>query len=92
VNTCESAIKIVTYDKRKWLLRLSQNGNGGGRSVFDLRPRDPYTSRSKAGTCPDVLLQVERGNLVSLPFGTADCKVCRWRCGHRIEEKANAVL
>ena len=24
MNTCESAIKIVTYDKRKWLLRLNQ--------------------------------------------------------------------
>lgn len=24
MNTCESAIKIVTYDKRKWLSRLSQ--------------------------------------------------------------------
>ena len=24
MNTCKSAIKIVTYDKRKWLLRLNQ--------------------------------------------------------------------
>ncbi len=24
MNPCESAIKIVTYDKRKWLLRLNQ--------------------------------------------------------------------
>src|ERR1700688_3822383 len=27
-NTCESAIKVVILNKRKWLLRLSQNGNG----------------------------------------------------------------
>ena len=24
MNTCESALKIVTYNKRKWLLRLNQ--------------------------------------------------------------------
>jgi len=46
VNTCESAIKIVTYNKRKWLTRLNQNGKGGGNSVFGLRFRDPDPSRS----------------------------------------------
>ena len=25
-------------------------------------------------------------------LGTAGCKVCLWRCGNRIEEKANAAL
>ncbi len=45
-----SAIKIVNYDKRKWLFTLEPNGNGGGSGVFDLRPRDPCTSRSIAGT------------------------------------------
>ena len=30
VNTRESAIKIVSYDKRKWLLRLDQNGKEVG--------------------------------------------------------------
>ena len=30
VNTYESAIKIVSYDKRKWLFRLNQNGKEVG--------------------------------------------------------------
>jgi hypothetical protein len=50
VNLCEPVIKIVTRNKRKWLLRLGQNGNGGGNSVSDMRFRDPYTARSRAGT------------------------------------------
>ena len=33
VNTSESAIKVVIQNKRKWLLRLSQNGNGDGNSL-----------------------------------------------------------
>ena len=37
VNICESAIKVVIHIKRKWLLRLSQNGNGGGISDDILR-------------------------------------------------------
>jgi len=41
---------------------------------------------------PTVLLQAERGNPVSLPSGTAVCKDCPWRCGHRKREKANAAL
>jgi hypothetical protein len=50
VNICESVIKAVTRNKRKWLLRLNQNGTGGGSGVFKLRPRDPHASRSIAGT------------------------------------------
>jgi transposase len=50
VKTFESAIKIVMLNKRKWLLRLNQNGNGGGNSVSQVRFRDPHASRSTAGT------------------------------------------
>jgi len=50
VKTFESAVKIVKGNKRKWLLRFNQNGNGGGNSVLTVRFRDPYTSRSNAGT------------------------------------------
>jgi hypothetical protein len=35
---------------------------------------------------------VERGNLVSLPSGTAYRKVCLWRCGNRNEDQAKAAL
>ena len=47
-KTFEAAVKIVNGNKRKWLLRLNQNGNGGGNSVLTVRFRDPYASRSKA--------------------------------------------
>jgi len=38
VNTSESAIKIVTYDKRKWLSRLSQTATevGGASLIYAL--------------------------------------------------------
>ena len=35
MNTCESAIKIVTYDKRKWLLRLNQTVLEVGTASLD---------------------------------------------------------
>ena len=35
VNTYESAIKIVSYDKRKWLLRLNQNGKEVGTASLN---------------------------------------------------------
>jgi hypothetical protein len=34
VKIFESAIKTVSSNKRKWLLRLNQTGIGGGNSVF----------------------------------------------------------
>ena len=34
MNTCESAIKIVTYNKRKWLLRLNQTVMEAGRAFL----------------------------------------------------------
>jgi hypothetical protein len=50
VNECKAAIKIVNRNKRKWLLRLNQNGTGGWNSVVPVRFRDLYPSRSRADT------------------------------------------
>lgn len=50
VKTFEPALKTVNSNKRKWLIRLSQTAMEVGRAPFFLRLRDPYTSRSIAGT------------------------------------------
>ena len=49
VKTFESAIKVVTYDKRKWLLRLNQKVMEEEQR-YSVRFRDPYASRPIAGT------------------------------------------
>jgi len=49
VNICESVIKIVSTNKRKWFIRLNQKVR---RLEFDyeMRTRSQYASRSIAGT------------------------------------------
>jgi hypothetical protein len=42
-------VEVVKLNKRKWLVRLSQNGSRGGSSALQLRVRDPHASRLAAG-------------------------------------------
>ena len=52
VNKCESVIKIVNYDKRKWLdlSRLNQKVLSAGGTFGYYVPRDPHAFRSIADT------------------------------------------
>ena len=52
VNKCESVIKIVNYNKRKWLdlSRLNQKVLDAGGTLDDYVSRDPYAFRSIADT------------------------------------------
>jgi hypothetical protein len=45
----ESALKIVSTNMRKWLMRMSQKGTGGRKVVTIIRLRKQYTARSIAG-------------------------------------------
>lgn len=64
-NICESALKVVTVNKRKWLLRLSQNGNGDGSGGYSIRPRDPQISRSTKNERAKCLLRVSIRDTIS---------------------------
>jgi hypothetical protein len=92
VKTFESAIKTVTYNKRKWLLRLNQNGTEEGTApqhcafVTHTPPgREPPPN-------PTYFCKWNVETPYRSPLGTAGCKVCPGRCGYRNEEKANAIL
>lgn len=96
MNTCESAIKIVSYDKRKWLLRLNQNGMEVGTASLKYAfvthtPPGPEQTPNPMYLCK---WNVETPYRSLYPFGTGtvDREVYPWRCGHRNEEKANAIL
>ncbi len=93
VKISESAIKIVKYDKPKWLIGLSQTATGAGGGLLTYRLVVNRAPRLIAGTSPRVLLCVERGNPVSLPVetGTASCEAGLWQCGFGIPEKANVA-
>src|SRR5580698_2605111 len=72
VNTCKSALKIVSANKRKWLdiSRLSQNGIGCGEARrADTCFVTPMHSGRKQAPNPILLLSMERGNPVSLSLG-----------------------
>ncbi len=55
VNTCESAIKVVTVNRRKWFIRLSQNGNVNRKTiwpwVFVAKQDSPAESRHLTQHC-----------------------------------------
>jgi len=92
VNTCESAIKIVSYDKRKWLLRLNQNGKEVGTASLKYAFVTHTPPGQKQAPNPTYCVSGTWKPRIALLRETADCKVCRWRCGHRNEEQANAIL
>jgi hypothetical protein len=50
VRIPESAIKTVIHEQAEMANTLEPNGKGGGKHAWLMRLRDPYTSRSKAGT------------------------------------------
>ena len=73
-------------------LRLSQTATevGGASSIYALVTHIP--SGPKQAPNPTYFCKWNVATPYCSRFGTAGCKVCPWRCGHRIEEKANAVL
>ena len=50
VKLDEPTIKIVTFEKRKQLMRFNQNGTGDENAPFKLEIRDSHVSRSIVGT------------------------------------------
>lgn len=68
VNICESVLKTVTRDKRKWLddQRLNQKVRRREASLL-IAPRDPRPPGRKPAPAPTLLDDTERGNPVSLP-------------------------
>ena len=55
VKKSESAIKTVTYNKRKWLSRLTKTVIGNGKNDLVVRSRDPLTPWLIVGTQPGIL-------------------------------------
>lgn len=87
MNTCESAIKVVTSNRRKWLLRLSQNGNRDrkiiGLWIFVTNSYPSAESRhltqyySRSGTWkPCILLRISEELTVRKAHGSAGLR-CR---------------
>jgi hypothetical protein len=92
VKLVESALKIVTVNKRKWLLRLSQMAMevGGASACCALVTHKPPGQKRTPN--PTYFCKWNVGTPYRSPLGTAGRKVRPWRCGNRNEDKANAIL
>ena len=69
VNICESAIKIVNPNKRKWFTRLSQTGNETEAGRFSPAPTWPYWFPVNSRHLTQHTFHAERGNPVRFPLG-----------------------
>jgi hypothetical protein len=88
----ESAIKAVIVNKRKWLTTLEPKGIGGGNNdtvCIVVTPTPPGQEQA-----PNPAYFYKRNVVIPYrsPRGAANRKDGQWRCGNRIEEKANATL
>ena len=89
-NICESVIKTVTANKRKWLIRLGQKAIEGGYMLWLCiyvihnllgRQQAPNPTYSDNGTWKPY---------IPPSSGTVTRKGNLWGCGNRILEEANA--
>jgi hypothetical protein len=79
-NKCESLINVVSFDKRKRLLRLNQNGKWPGTGALTSPVADVAPPAEKRGLTDSVVF-IERGKPVILPDGKALRKASRQSCG-----------
>jgi hypothetical protein len=70
VNKCESLINVVSFDKRKRLSRLNQNGMWPGIGVLTTPVADVAPPAEKRDLTDSVVF-IERGKPVILPPGKA---------------------
>ena len=91
-NLGERSINIVTENKPKVLLGLSQKGTVAGTRIPPLLVMDTNATGGQSAPTPFVVTETEHGNPVRLPQGKVSRKASRQACGHGRTEEANATL
>ena len=91
-NLGERSINIVTENKPKVLLGLSQKGTGAGTRIPPLLVMDTNATGGQSAPTPCVVTETEHGNPGRLPQGNVSRKASRQACGHGRTEEANATL
>jgi hypothetical protein len=80
VNKCELPLNVVTTNKPKMLTGLNQKVRGRVSVLQNHRPQMQVPPAERQDLTY-LGIPAERGKPVSLPWGKANRKVSRWRCG-----------
>jgi hypothetical protein len=91
-NPGERSINIVTENKPKVLLGLSQKGTVAGTRSLPFLVMGNNATGGQSAPNPSIVTETEHDNPVRHPEGKANRKGSPWTCGHGRMEKAKAIL